>query len=68
MLGLCCSVGFSVAVVSRGCSLVVLHGLLTGVASHWGGFSCRGPRALGHEDFSNYGFRALELNRCGAWA
>ena len=39
VLGLLCSVGFSLAVASRGYS---------GVASHCGGFSCCGALALGH--------------------
>ena len=33
MLGLCCCEGVSLAAVSRGYSLVVVHGLLTVVAS-----------------------------------
>ena len=32
-LGLCCCAGFSLVVESRGCSLVVMHGLLIVVAS-----------------------------------
>ena len=39
VLGLCCCLGFSPVVVSRGYSLVVVGGLLTGVAflvaEHW---------------------------------
>ena len=32
VLGLCCYAGFSLVVASGGCSLVVVHGLLTEVA------------------------------------
>ena len=39
------------------------------LASHWGGFSCCGARALGCTNFSSCSFRALEhrLNSCGPW-
>ena len=48
-LGLPCCPGFSLAAASRAYSLV---------ASHCGGFSCCGARALGHKSFS----------RCSTWA
>ena len=43
MLGLhCCNAGFSLVVVSRGCSSCGVQ------ASHCGGFSCGGAQALEH--------------------
>ena len=57
MLGLCCCVGFSLVVASRGYSLAAVHGLLTAV------IFCQ-ARALEHR-FNSCGVWAKLL--CSIW-
>ena len=61
VLGLCCCTGFSLVVPSGGYSSCSAR------ASHCGGSSCWGARALGSSSLSSCGSRALEhrFNTCG---
>ena len=61
MLGLCCCTGFPLVVLSGGFSSC------SAWASHCGGSSCWGARALGSSSLSSYGSQALEhrFNNCG---
>ena len=54
VLVLCCSTGFSLALASKGYSLVGAQ------ASHCGGFSCCGAQALEREGFGSCVSQALE--------
>ena len=60
VLGVHCSPSFSLAVASRGYSLVSVCGLLPGVAS------CRRAQALGSMGFRSCGSQALE-HRLNSW-
>ena len=63
ILGLHCCTGFSLVAVSWGYSLVVVA--CVAQASHCGGFSCCGTRALG----TRASVVAVDgLSSCGAWA
>ena len=60
VLGLCCCEGFPLVVASRGCSFVVVHGILTAVASFTVVLRLQGRRALV--------VVAHGLSSCGSWA
>ena len=77
VLGLCCCARAFSSCGELGLLFLAVHGLLIVVASHCGGFSCCGVRALGAwaslvaaYGFGSCGSRALEhrLSSCGAQA
>ena len=71
-LGLHCCAGFSLVAASRGCSLVVVHELLSEEASPVVESGLEGAQAsvVGACGLSGCGFLALDhrLSSCGAWA